>query len=88
MEPYAREQGVIHRDIKPSNMIAIPERHGKIFQTLSVKEFTTVLKDMARHLRLSRYRKHARGAKKLQPKKAAYANGGHVSTFRLLNRNE
>lgn len=69
-------------------MIAIPDRHWKIFRTMSVQEFTRVLKDTADHLTLSRYRKHPRGPKKPPPKKAAYANGGHVSTFRLLHRIE
>ena len=69
-------------------MIAIPERYWKIFRTLSVKELVAVLKEVAGHVRLSRYRKHSRGPKKPPPKKAAYANGGHVSTFRLLQRNE
>ena len=69
-------------------MIAIPEKHWKIFRTLSFQELGTVLKELAGHLTLSRYRKHPRGPKKPPPKKAAYANGGHVSTFRLLNRNE
>ena len=69
-------------------MIAIPERHWKIFRTLSVQEMTEVLKETAGHLRLSRYRKHSRGPKKPPPSRTAYANGGHVSTFRLLNRNE
>src|SRR5579862_1518670 len=69
-------------------MIAIPERHWKVFRTLSVTELASVLKKIASHLSLSRYRKHPRGPKKPPPKKAAYANGGHVSTFRLLNRNE
>ncbi len=69
-------------------MIAIPEKHWKIFRTLNVRELTKVLQDIAGHLRLSRYQKHSRGPKKPPPKKAAYVNGGHVSTFRLLNRNE
>ena len=69
-------------------MIAIPERHWKVFRTLSVKEFARVLKDTASHLTLSRYRKHPRGPKRPPPKKTAYANGGHVSTFRVLNRIE
>jgi len=69
-------------------MIAIPERHWKIFRSLSVQEMTNVLKEIAGHVRLTRYRKHPRGPKKPPPKKTAYANGGHVSTFRLLNRNE
>jgi Transposase DDE domain len=69
-------------------MIAIPERHWKTFRMLSIKELANVLKEVAGHLRLSRYQKHRRGPKKPPPKKSAYANGGHVSTFRLLNRNE
>jgi IS4 transposase len=66
-------------------MIAIPERHWRIFRTMSVAKLASVLKDIASHLQLSRYRKHQRGPKKPPPKKTAYANGGHVSTFRLLN---
>jgi len=69
-------------------MIAIPEKHWKVFRTLEVRELAKVLKEIAGHLQLSRYRKHPRGPKKPPPRKAAYANGGHVSTFRLLNRNE
>jgi len=69
-------------------MIAIPERHWKIFRELSVQDLVSVLKEVARHLRLSRYRKHPRGPKKPPPKRSAYANGGHVSTFKLLNGNE
>jgi DDE family transposase len=68
-------------------MIAIPEKHWKIFRALSVAELACVLKEIAGHLRLSRYRKHPRGPKKPPPKKTAYANGGHVSTFKLLNGN-
>jgi IS4 transposase len=69
-------------------MIAIPEEHWALFRTLSVTELSNVLKEIAGHVRLSRYRKHPRGPKKPPPKKSAYANGGHVSTFKLLNRNE
>jgi hypothetical protein len=69
-------------------MIAIPERHWQIFRTLSVREFAKALKELAGHVRLSRYRKHPRGPKKPPPKKTAYAHGGHISTFRILNRNE
>jgi hypothetical protein len=66
-------------------MIAIPERHWKIFRTLSVPDLASILKEIAGHLRLARYRKHPRGPKKPPPKKTAYANGGHVSTYRLLH---
>lgn len=66
-------------------MIAIPEEHWEIFRPLSVPDLVGVLKEIASHLELSRYRKHSRGPKKPPPKKAAYANGGHVSTYRLLS---
>jgi IS4 transposase len=69
-------------------MIAIPERHWTIFRKLSIEDLVNVLKEVASHLRLSRYRKHPRGPKKPPPKRSAYANGGHVSTFKLLNGNE
>src|SRR5439155_14922757 len=59
-------------------MFAIPVRHWKIFRSLSVQEMTNVLKEIAGHVRLTRYRKHPRGPKKPPPKKTAYANGGHV----------
>jgi hypothetical protein len=69
-------------------MIAIPERHWTIFRKLSIEDLVNVLKEVASHVRLSRYQKHPRGPKKSPPKKSAYANGGHVSTFKLLNGNE
>jgi hypothetical protein len=69
-------------------MIAIPQRHWRIFRTLSIKQLANAWKEIAGHVKLSRYRKHPRGPKKPPPRKTAYANGGHVSTFRLLNRNE
>ena len=66
-------------------MIAIPEEHWGIFRTCSVKQLAIILKRVAGHADLSRYRKHPRGPKKPPPKKTAYKNGGHVSTFKLLN---
>jgi len=69
-------------------MVAIPEKHWGIFRTLSVSELASVLKELAGHLQLSRYQKHPRGPKKPAPKKTAYANGGHVSTFKILNGNK
>jgi hypothetical protein len=69
-------------------MIAIPEEHWAIFRTLSFAELAKALQEIAGHVKLARYRKHPRGPKKPPPKKTAYANGGHVSTFKLLNQNE
>lgn len=65
-------------------MIAIPEEQWAFFRTSSVKQLTVLLKRIAGHADLARYRKHPRGPKKPPPKKAAYKNGGHVSTFKLL----
>lgn len=65
-------------------MIAIPEEHWAVFRTISVKQLATLLKRIAQHVDIARYRKHPRGPKKPAPKKTAYKNGGHVSTFKLL----
>jgi Transposase DDE domain len=69
-------------------MVAIPEEHWGIFRTMSVSEMASVLKELAGHLQFSRYQKHPRGPKKPPPKKTAYTNGGHVSTFKILNGNK
>ena len=59
-----------------------------LFRTLRVAALAKTLRQIAGHLKLPRYRKHPRGPKKPPPPKSAYVNGGHVSTFKLLNRNE
>jgi hypothetical protein len=66
-------------------MIAIPERNWKIFRKQSVPQLAALLIRMAGHAKLARYKKHPRGSKKPPPKKTAYKNGGHVSTFKLIN---
>lgn len=66
-------------------MIAIPEEHWTLFRTCSVKRLAATLKRIAEHAVLARYRKHPRGPKKPPPRKTTYKNGGHVSTFKLLN---
>lgn len=67
-------------------MIAVPDRHWKAFRLLEVKQFASLLKDLARRVKLDRYRKHPRAPKKPPPQMNAYANGGHVSTYRLLQK--
>ena len=66
-------------------MIAVPETHWEIFRTLPIRKLAATLKDLAGRVNLKRYRKHPRGPKKPPPKKSKYANGGHVSTFKLIN---
>jgi hypothetical protein len=67
-------------------MIAIPEEHWALFRTLSVKQFAKLLRQIAEHVSLARYKKHPRGPKKPPPKKTTYKNGGHVSTYKLLQQ--
>jgi hypothetical protein len=65
-------------------MIAVPDEHWTIFRHMTDAKFARILKDLAAHVNLSKYRKHPRGPKKPPPKKSKYKNGGHVSTARLL----
>jgi len=65
-------------------MIAVPSEHWAIFTDMTDMQFARILKDLAGHANLSKYRKHPRGPKKPPPKKSKYKNGGHVSTARLL----
>jgi IS4 transposase len=66
-------------------MIAIPAEHWTIFGTMRLKTLAKVLLDLGSGVNLARYRKHPRGPKKPPPKKSRYKNGGHVSTFKLIN---
>lgn len=65
-------------------MIAVPDQHWAIFREMCEAQFAKVLKTIAAHVQLSKYRKHPRGPKKPPPKKSKYKNGGHVSTARLI----
>lgn len=64
--------------------IAIPAEHWQVFGEQTPQEFADVLRHLAGHLNLARYRKHPRGPRKPPPPKDHYENGGHVSTARLL----
>ena len=65
-------------------MIAIPAKHWRIFETMSNREFTKVLRMLALNVNLAKYRKHPRGPKKPPPKRTHHKNQPHVSTFRLI----
>jgi hypothetical protein len=66
--------------------VAIAEEHWEPLRGLAAREMAKWLKQVAAGVNLSRYEKHPRGPKKKAPKKAAYENGGHVSTAKLLRR--
>src|SRR5262245_18446157 len=65
-------------------LIAIPAPHWALFRELSDKEFANAVRELAASVNLSRYQKHPRGPKKKPPERAAYQNGKHVSTAKLL----
>jgi hypothetical protein len=65
-------------------MVAIPAKHWQIFRTLSDAEIARVLRTIAGHVSLRRYRKTPRGPKKPQPKRRRYRNGEHISTAKAI----
>jgi hypothetical protein len=67
-------------------MVAIPSHHWMIFRIMNAKQLADVLKDLAAHVNLRRYKKHPRGPKKKPAQRTAYRNGGHVSTAKILTK--
>src|SRR4051812_41571299 len=65
-------------------MIAIPEDEWVIFAGLTASALGGILKGLAAKVRLSTLRKHRRGPKRPQPKRASGAKVSHVSTAKLL----
>jgi IS4 transposase len=65
-------------------MIAIPEDEWVVFAGLTASALGEILKDLAAKVRLSTLRKHRRGPKRPQPKRASGAKISHVSTAKLL----
>jgi hypothetical protein len=65
-------------------MIAIPEDEWVVFAGLTASALGEILKGLAARVRLSALRKHRRGPKRPQPKRASGAKVIHVSTAKLL----
>jgi hypothetical protein len=65
-------------------LIAIPEDEWAVFHGLPASEMGEVLRDLARRVRLSHYRKQPRGPKKPKPKKNSGYKKKHLSTAKLL----
>lgn len=65
-------------------MSAIPGKHWEIFRRLNDEELANLLKELAAHIDLRRFRKHPRGPKRPQPRKSSGAKIKHVSTARVL----
>lgn len=68
-------------------MIAIEPRHWtKAFSRLTAEELAALLKQLAKKVDVSRYKKRKRGPKKPPPKRTGGMREKHVSTARLLNQ--
>ena len=65
-------------------MIAIPEDEWVVFHDLSPVRLAAVLVQLAKRVRLPRYRKHPRGPKKPRPERRGEAGTPHVATARIL----
>jgi IS4 transposase len=65
-------------------MIAIPEDEWVVFAGLTASAMGQVLRGLAAKVRLAKLRKHRRGPKRPQPKRASGAKVTHVSTAKLL----
>jgi IS4 transposase len=65
-------------------MIAIPADEWVVFAGLTASAMGGVLRGLAAKVRLEKLRKHRRGPKRPQPKRASGARVSHVSTAKLL----
>lgn len=65
-------------------MVAIPPAEWQVFNGLTDAGMADVLKGIAGHVSLKRYRKTVRGEKKPPPKRRRYQNGEHVSTAKII----
>ncbi|MCF6299047.1 MAG: IS4 family transposase [Thiomicrorhabdus sp.] len=65
-------------------MIALPEEEWSVFQTLSILKLVEILLQLAANVKLSKFKKSARGPKKPPKKRNKYSKHPHVSTARLL----
>jgi hypothetical protein len=65
-------------------MVAIPAAQWQVFNGLSDAAMAQILKEIASHVSLKRYRKTKRGPKKPQPKRRRYQNGEHVATAKII----
>jgi hypothetical protein len=64
--------------------VAIPAAHWDVFGRLSDAELAQLLRELAAHVVLRRYRKHPRGPKKPPPQRRRYRNGEHIATSKVL----
>jgi len=69
-------------------MVAVPPSHWSVFQEFSDAQVARVLKEIASHVVIRRYRKTPRGPKKPPPQRRRYKNGEHVATSRVITERQ
>jgi IS4 transposase len=67
-------------------MIAIPEKHWRVFRSLEPTALAELLNELASYVNLKKYQSHPRGPKKPKPQRRYSGNGKHVATARILCR--
>jgi IS4 transposase len=67
-------------------MIAIDGKHWVVFREMPQAKLVKVLRKLAANVKLSAFRKHPRGPKKVQPKRKSAKNKPHVSTAKILSQ--
>ena len=70
--------------VREGMMIAIEEEQWAVFGTVTVEELVEVLRQLARNVRLSKYKKCKRGPKKPPDKRKYNKKHPHVATSKLL----
>lgn len=72
------------RELTAVFWIAIPPAEWRLFKEMTIIQLSEVLKYLAAFVRLRAFRRHPRGPKKVQPKRAYLKSHPHVSTAKLL----
>lgn len=65
-------------------MVALPLACWSLFPQFSDAEMARVLREIASHVSIRRYRKTPRGPKKPRPQRRLYKRGEHVATARII----
>jgi hypothetical protein len=65
-------------------MVAVPPEQWLVFQDFSDAQLARVLREIAGHVSLHRYRKTSRGPKKPPPQRRRYKNGEHIATSKVI----
>ena len=67
-------------------MVILEQSDFDVFREMPLDEFCDALRDVARHINISHYRKNTRGPKKPVKKKRANKRKVHVSVAKVLNQ--